>query len=114
MTTTYHTSQTVANYSVIINMLKRLTAESLDIFGQPSLQERRESASSLRTILQDKGAQFRSPQQEEAVRLATAKQSLLVAILPTGSRKSLVFMVLAILVGVGVTIVVALYAELKR
>lgn len=42
------------------------------------------------------------------------KQSLLVAVLPTGGGKSLVFMVLAMLAGISVTIVVALYAELKR
>ncbi|KAI1071344.1 hypothetical protein LB507_011573, partial [Fusarium sp. FIESC RH6] len=68
----------------------------------------------LQAILQDKGAQFRSPQQEEAIRLATAKQSPLITILPTGSKKSLIFIVPAMLVGAGVTIVVALYTELKR
>jgi superfamily II DNA helicase RecQ len=68
----------------------------------------------LRTVLRDDHAQFRTPQQEEAVRLATAKQTPLVAILPTGGGKSLVFMVPALLSGSGVTIVVAPYAELKR
>jgi superfamily II DNA helicase RecQ len=68
----------------------------------------------LRAILRNKDAQFRSLQQEEAVSLATAKQSPLVAVLPPGSRKSLVFIVPAILAGAGITIVVALYTELKR
>ncbi|KAI1066985.1 hypothetical protein LB507_011676 [Fusarium sp. FIESC RH6] len=68
----------------------------------------------MHTILRDKGTQFRSPQQKEAIRLATAKQSPLVTVLPIGSRKSLIFIVPAMLVGIGVTIVVALYAELKR
>ena len=46
--------------------------------------------------------------------MAAAKESPLVAILPTGGGKSLVFMVPAMLSGSGVTIVVAPYAELKR
>lgn len=48
------------------------------------------------------------------MRLAAAKETLLIAILPTSRGKSLVFMVPAILFGAGVTIVVALYAKLKR
>ncbi|KAI1071050.1 hypothetical protein LB507_011522 [Fusarium sp. FIESC RH6] len=52
--------------------------------------------------------------QEEAIRLATVKQSPLVTVLLIGSGKSLIFIVLAILVGIGVIIVVALYTELKR
>ncbi len=48
------------------------------------------------------------------VRAAAAKDTLLVAVLPIGRGKSLVFIVLAILTGVGVTIVMAPYAELKR
>ncbi|KAM6504552.1 hypothetical protein FSOLCH5_015458 [Fusarium solani] len=67
----------------------------------------------LRAVLRDDAAQFRSPEQE-AVRLAAAKQSPLVAVLPTGGGKSLVFMVPAMLAGAGVTIVVAPFAELKR
>ncbi|KFX91232.1 hypothetical protein V490_06015 [Pseudogymnoascus sp. VKM F-3557] len=68
----------------------------------------------LRAVLRDDHAQFRTPQQKEAVRLAAAKETPLVAILPTGGGKSLVFMVPAMLSGSGVTIVVAPYAELKR
>ncbi|KAM0362018.1 hypothetical protein ACHAO7_011321 [Fusarium culmorum] len=164
-----HTGQTAANYGVTIDVLKRLTAEPLDVFGQvsrrwhkflgcdaqqqsalkrrytaesvgeerkcqpprkrakiASLENMRASAvaaedkkddmilQALRAVLRDEDAQFRSPQQEEAVRLATAKQSPLVAVLPTGGGKSLVFMVPAMLAGAGVTIVVAPYAELKR
>ncbi|KAH7463343.1 hypothetical protein FOMA001_g18143 [Fusarium oxysporum f. sp. matthiolae] len=173
-----HTGQTAANYSVTIDVLKRLTAESLDIFGQvsrrwhkflgcdaqqhlsasgpllpTSLSKRKGRAESggeekcqrprkrakiasleklgvgvtaaedkkdglilqaLRAVLRDDGAQFRSHQQEEAVRLSAAKQSPLVAVLPTGGGKSLVFMVPAMLAGAGVTIVVAPYAQLKR
>ncbi|KAH8746883.1 hypothetical protein BGZ57DRAFT_777494, partial [Hyaloscypha finlandica] len=53
---------------------------------------------------------------EEAVRLATAKQRPLVAILLVGGGKSLIFMVPAMLSGSGVTIVIrsTSYAELKR
>lgn len=68
-------------------------------------------------MLRDDEAQFRSLQQEEAVRAAAAGKSPLVAILPTGGGKSLVFMVPAMLLrssGGGVTIVVAPYAELKK
>jgi superfamily II DNA helicase RecQ len=68
----------------------------------------------LRVVLWDDYAQFRTLQQEEAVRLAAAKESPLVAILPTGGGKSLIFMVPAMLLGSGVTIVVAPYAKLKR
>jgi superfamily II DNA helicase RecQ len=178
-----HTGQTAANYGVTIDVLKRLTAESLEIFGQvsrrwhrflgcdisPSLlssssssllssssgkkvepipiqvreakeghpPRKRAKAISLETlragitgaeekkeedmiiralqaVLRNNSARFRSPQQEEAVRLAAAKQSPLVAVLPTGGGKSLVFMVPAMLASAGITIVVAPYAELKR
>ncbi|KAI5455850.1 P-loop containing nucleoside triphosphate hydrolase protein [Mariannaea sp. PMI_226] len=161
-----HTGQTAANYGVTIDVLKRLTADSLEVFGEvsrrwhaflgcigqppskPSLKrssgeavdvkEEQNGVSkrartlpfaklvtstdnkdqpvlhALRTILRDDHAQFRTPQQEEAVRLAAAKETPLVAILPTGGGKSLVFMVPAMLSGSGVTIVVAPYAELKR
>ncbi|KFY03028.1 hypothetical protein V490_00322 [Pseudogymnoascus sp. VKM F-3557] len=61
----------------------------------------------LRAVLWDK---FRAPQQKEAVRLAAARETPLVAILPTGGGKSLVFMMPAMLSGSGVTIVVAPYA----
>jgi superfamily II DNA helicase RecQ len=156
-----HTGQTAANYGVTIDVLKRLTADSLEIFGQvshrwhkflelveqPSSQpalkrkgaadvreltplkrpkvlhlEKPNSEASkdqlilqaLRTVLRDDHAQFRTAQQEEAVRLAAAKETPLVVILPTGGGKSLIFMVPAMLSGSGVTIVVAPYAELKR
>jgi superfamily II DNA helicase RecQ len=46
--------------------------------------------------------------------LAAAKQTPLVAVLPVGGGKSLIFIVPAMLSGSGVTIVVAPYAELKR
>ena len=42
------------------------------------------------------------------------RETLLIAVLPTGSSKSLVFIVFAILAGAGVTIVVAPFAKLKR
>jgi hypothetical protein len=155
-----HTGQTAANYGVIIDVLKRLTADSLEIFGQvshrwhaflklieqpsslpakrkgvadvreltplkrpkvlglerPNLETGRDQLilNALRTVLRDDHAQFRTPQQEESVRLAAAKQTPLVAVLPVGGGKSLIFMVPAMLSGSGVTIVVAPYAELKR
>ena len=55
----------------------------------------------LRTVLRDDHAQFRTAQQEEAVRLAAAKETPLVVILPTGGGKSLIFMVPAMLSGSG-------------
>jgi superfamily II DNA helicase RecQ len=181
-----HTGQTAAHYGVTIDVLKRLTADSLEIFGQvsgqwhqflglaadqcgkrdaalavpvrealavpvregplsrPSQKRRKGPADmveprlskrprvlqlerpnletgrdqlivkALRTVLRDDHAHFRTPQQAEAVRLAAAKETPLVVILPTGGGKSLVFMVPALLPGSGVTIVVAPYAELKR
>lgn len=181
-----HTSQTSANYGVTIDMLKRLTAESLEVFGQVSSrwhrflgcdgqQQQRATGSqqptaysehrvivngpgsakrrlispppstppprkrakattlerleadtaaaagkgdiilrALRAVLRDNSAQFRSSQQEEAIRLAAAKQSPLVAVLPTGGGKSLIFIVPAMLTGAGVTVVVSPYAELKK
>ena len=48
------------------------------------------------------------------MRLAAVKQTPLVAVLPVGGGKSLIFMVPAILSGSGVTIIVALYTKLKR
>lgn len=144
-----------------INVLKRLTADSLEIFrqvshwwykflelieqpsSQPALKrkgaadvrelpplkrlkvlhlEKLNSEASkdqlilqaLRTVLRDDYTQFRTAQQEEAVRLAAAKETLLVVILPTGGGKSLIFMVLAILSRSKVTIVIIPYTELKR
>lgn len=157
-----HTGQTAANYGVTIDVVKRLTADSLDVFGQVSyrwhtflglitvppapstLKRKVEDISSeptsckrprvlqlegiprlgvgreqlilkaLRTVLRDDQAQFRTPQQEEAIRLVSAKETPLVIVLPTGGGKSLTFMVPAMLPGAGTTIVVAPYAELKK
>lgn len=174
-----HATKTAANYGVTIDVLKRLTSESLEIFGQVSyrwheflglgqlsssspsvppirllkrerlaeaeadikLQASRSSKrakvmrlektprfssgqgqdrdnqlilKALQAVLRDDHARFRTPQQEEAVRMAAAKETPLVAVLPTGGGKSLVFMVPAMLSGAGVTVVVAPYAELKR
>jgi hypothetical protein len=156
-----HTGRTAANYGVTIDVLKRLTADSLEVFrqvshrwhkflplteepsstpslkrktavgarelpppkrpkmlplGKPDLDTGRDQLilKALRAVLRDDHAQFQTPQQEEAVRLAAAKESPLVAILPTGGGKSLIFMVPAMLSGSGVTIVVAPYAELKK
>ncbi len=156
-----YTGQTVANYSVIINILKCLTADSLKIFRQvshrwhkflepvkqpllqPALKRKgivdvRELTplkrpkvlylkklsleaskdqlilQALRTVLRNDYAQFRTIQQEEAIRLAAIKETLLVVILLTSRGKSLIFIVPAILSRSGVTIVVVLYTELKR
>ena len=68
----------------------------------------------LRSVIRDDHAQFRTPQQEEAVQLAIAKESPLVVVLPTGRGKSQVFMIPALLPRAGITIVVAPYAKLKR
>ncbi|KAL2201601.1 hypothetical protein CC79DRAFT_1351830 [Sarocladium strictum] len=157
---------TAANYGVTADILKRLTADSLEVFGRVSRRwhrflnldrapcialttsrKRRASTAAkpeetlvrtpakrpkplllrrpgeykgdmilagLRAVLRNVDAQFRSPQQEDAIRRAAARETPLVAVLPTGSGKSLVFMVPAILAGAGVTIVVAPFAELKR
>ncbi len=65
-------------------------------------------------MLRDDHAQFRTPQQEEAVRLATAKESLLVINLPNVKKKSQVFIFPAMLPKTRITNIVAPYAELKR
>lgn len=155
-----HTSQTAAKYGVTIDVLKKLSADSLETFravsyrwhrflglattssrAQPQkricegssalpvpmkrprilpLQPASNVAtndhilSALRSVLRDNGARFRSAQQEEAVRMACARESPLVVILPTGGGKSQVFMVPAMLRGAGITIVVAPYAALKN
>jgi superfamily II DNA helicase RecQ len=65
-------------------------------------------------VLRDDYAQFRTAQQEEAIRLAATKETLLVVILLTSRGKSLIFIVPAMLSRSRVTIVVALYTKLKR
>ncbi len=65
-------------------------------------------------MLRDDYAQFRTAQQEEAIRLAATKETLLVVILLTSRGKSLIFIVPAMLSRSRVTIVVALYTKLKR
>jgi superfamily II DNA helicase RecQ len=65
-------------------------------------------------VLRDDYAQFRTTQQEEAIRLAATKETLLVVILLTSRGKSLIFIVPAMLSRSRVTIVVALYTKLKR
>ena len=167
-----HSTATANRYGVTMDILKRLTADSLEVFGQVSRRwhaflgldgldgragesspgrpasGKRKAATehpalvpsrrpkmarldkpgvgcegdepdqllrrALRAVLRDDSAEFRTPQQEEAVKLAAAKESPLVAVLPTGGGKSLVFMVPAMMAGAGVTVVVAPYAELKR
>ena len=188
-----HSTKTGNNYGVTIDVLKRLTAESLEVFGQvshrwhrflgcggevctpqlvqtpaaavgagpkrkleagtahdssdgvgggsalaapgkkrprvlalerrPALESRdhhvpgevedRAILRALRAVLRDDSARFRSPQQKEAVIAAATGQSPVVAVLPTGGGKSLVFMVPAMLSGSGVTVVVAPFAKLK-
>ncbi|KFZ12997.1 hypothetical protein V502_06828 [Pseudogymnoascus sp. VKM F-4520 (FW-2644)] len=114
-------------YGVTIDVLKRLAAESLKIFGQvpgahratvitviitppkwrcvvdaggltlkilPLNKAVSEVASeqallrALWEVLRDDHSQFRTPQQKETVRLAAAKETSLVAILPTGEGKA--------------------------
>ncbi|KAH7117355.1 hypothetical protein EDB81DRAFT_916071 [Dactylonectria macrodidyma] len=166
-----HTTRTAAGYGVTIDILKRLTSESLDVFGQASrrwhrflgcageeeeagpgllarakgegqgggggkrkggpaaeeaearqaeknkkkmqpagaAQRRRRRAS----CCWKKAAEFRSAEQKEAIELAIAKRTPLVAVLPTGAGKSLVFMVPALLAGAGMTIVVTPFRALK-
>ena len=89
----------------------------MQLEGKPRLDpggQNRRLLEALRKVLRDDNAQFRTPQQEEAVRLAAARETPLVAVLPTGGGKSLIFMVPAMLEGSGVTVVVAPFAELKR
>jgi superfamily II DNA helicase RecQ len=189
-----HTSRTAAGYGVTIDILKRLTSESLEVFGQASRrwhrfigcaaeeaaaeaeaeaeassggiegmkrkrdadEEQKGSAKgpraaaakarirplgllqtagsaaaaaaregtvmaldeqlllqTLRQALQNKAAEFRSAAQREAIQRAAAKQTPLVAVLPTGAGKSLIFIVPALLTGAGITIIVAPYRALK-
>ncbi|KAH6984192.1 P-loop containing nucleoside triphosphate hydrolase protein [Ilyonectria sp. MPI-CAGE-AT-0026] len=200
-----HTSRTAAGYGVTIDILKRLTSESLEVFGQASRRwhcflgcsggaaaaeveaetaeaaeglegsaakeavlllpeaglkkkrrltagsellskaEKRQQVSSwpialeqlqasdsgsgsnspspaihdrllrraLQQALRNEDADFRSAEQKEAIQRAAAKQTPLVAILPTGAGKSLVFMVPALLIGAGMTIVVVPFRALK-
>ncbi|KAF5239309.1 hypothetical protein FANTH_10012 [Fusarium anthophilum] len=79
-----------ANYGVMIDILKRLTAESLEIFRQAGKigvkeKEKQEKEKNeeeeeedmiiraLRAVLRNNNARFRSPQQEEAVSQAKCK-----------------------------------------
>lgn len=58
----------------------------------------------LRQASQDEVADFRSAEQkEEAIQRAAARQTPLVAVVPTGAGKSLVFIVPALLTGAGMT-----------
>jgi ATP-dependent helicase YprA (DUF1998 family) len=73
----------------------------LHITEQPALKDKAEDdghiLQALQVALRDDNAQFRSAEQEEAVRSAAAKETPLVVILPTGGGKSCVFMVPALL-----------------
>lgn len=154
-----HSGKTAAHYGVTVDVLKCLTADSLEIFRQvshrwhkflgilkvTSLQKRIAASGAegdvrhkrsktllcrnitsgpiatekallegLCTILRDNHAQYRSPQQAEAIRLASVGASPLVVVLPTGGGKTAVFMVPAMLPKAQVTVVVAPYAELKK
>ncbi|SCV61242.1 uncharacterized protein FFFS_15811 [Fusarium fujikuroi] len=155
-----HTSKTAEHYGVTMDIVKRLSTESLRVFSQVSYRwhaflgcappppERakvrrkchpdaehengcqaeaaaRESPEvteaadddikqALRKALCNPAAKFRSEQQERAIRCAAKKQSPLVIVLPTGSGKSLAFMVPALLPDAGITIVVAPYRLLKE
>ncbi|PMD63724.1 uncharacterized protein K444DRAFT_522452, partial [Hyaloscypha bicolor E] len=94
-----------ANYGITIDILKRLIANSLEIFGQLIL------------LKQPKILPLEKPDLgtgKDQLILKALRASLLVTILPTGRGKSLVFIVPAILSGSGVTIMVVPYTELKR
>ncbi|KAH6975854.1 hypothetical protein EDB80DRAFT_658517 [Ilyonectria destructans] len=149
-----HTTRTAAGYGVTIDILKRLTSESLEVFGQASRRWHRflgcggaaagwveaETAGAAKgqgleglagteaASLEPEAGQEKKKRrltasgelplkagkrQQEAIQRAAAKQTPLVAILPTGAGKSLVFMVPALLMGAGMTIVVVPFRKLK-
>ncbi|KAL2203436.1 hypothetical protein CC79DRAFT_1390855 [Sarocladium strictum] len=140
-----HSTATAANYSVTADILKRLIANSLKVFGRVSRQWHRflnldQAPCIALTASRKRRASTAAKPEETLVRTpakrpkplllrrpgeykgdmilaglqAVLRNTPLVAVLPTGSGKSLVFMVPAILAGAGVTIVVAPFAELKR
>ncbi|KAL2211173.1 hypothetical protein CC79DRAFT_1347853 [Sarocladium strictum] len=136
-----HSTATAANYGVTADILKRLTADSLEVFSRVSRRWHRflnldRAPCTALTASRKRRASTAAKPEETLVRtpakrpkplllrrpgeykgdmiLAAARETPLVAVLPTGSGKSLVFMVPAILARAGVTIVVAPFAELKR
>jgi superfamily II DNA helicase RecQ len=63
-------------------------------------------------VLGKQDVRFRSAEQEQALYAVLNYQTLLVVVLPTGGRKSLLFTLLACIEKTGVTIVVVLYQAL--
>ncbi|KAH8749196.1 hypothetical protein F5882DRAFT_262031, partial [Hyaloscypha sp. PMI_1271] len=93
----------ITNYSIIINILKHLITNSLEIFRQINI---------IIASFEKKGYSRRK--RANTFKLVATKETLLVIILLTSRGKSLIFIVPAILSRSRVTIVVAPYAELKR
>ncbi|KAL2201943.1 hypothetical protein CC79DRAFT_1351456 [Sarocladium strictum] len=118
-----HSTATAANYGVTADILKRLTADSLEVFGRVSrrwhrfLNLDRAPCTALTALRKRRASMAAKPEetlQEDAIQQAAARETPLIAVLPTSSSKSLVFIVPAILARARVTIVVAPFAELKR
>lgn len=67
----------------------------------------------MQRILKKQDVRFRSIEQELAVQAVLDKRTPLVVILPTGSRKSLLFIVAALVETGGMTVVVVPYRALR-
>lgn len=68
----------------------------------------------LQQVLGTQGVSFRSVEQEQAMHAVLGRQNPLVAVLPTGGGKSLLFTVPAVVEQTGVTVVVVPYRELNN
>ena len=104
--------QQVSSWPIALEQLQASDSGSGSSSNSPAIHDRL-LRRALQQALRNEDADFRSAEQKEAIQRAAAKQTPLVAILPTGAGKSLVFMVPALLIGAGMTIVVVPFRALK-
>ncbi|KAL6689612.1 P-loop containing nucleoside triphosphate hydrolase protein [Trichoderma pleuroticola] len=122
-----HTTKTAANYGVTIDVSYRwhkfLELNQPSSGPPPPLPLKREAEADIkpqapRPLKRARVMYLEKPRlssgRDQVILKALQAETPLVAILPTGGGKSLIFIMPAILAGAGVTIVVAPYAELKK
>jgi superfamily II DNA helicase RecQ len=78
----------------------------------PTIYLAKEIKEAIQKVLQQEDPEFRSEEQEQAVTAVLNLDTLLVVVLPTGSRKSLLFILATSLPDPGITILVALFNTL--
>ena len=94
---------------------KSLPAQPAQDQAEPAIVNNSEIQILVQKVVQKEGPiTFKSPEQEIALRAILARETLLVVVLLTGSRKSLLFIAPTCLLDLEVTIIIILFCKLLK